>query len=83
MGSRWNRWLRPSRVEVAVDSTHSLLERTAGHAADFLEGLTQRPVASSARLNELRAALRGARVAGGGFVRVDKRADSWTTDGHK
>ena len=36
-----------------------LLEQTAGHAADFLEGLPERPVVWSAEADELRASLGG------------------------
>jgi glutamate/tyrosine decarboxylase-like PLP-dependent enzyme len=41
-------------------STRRLLEETASYAADFLEGLSERPVRETASLEELRASLGGA-----------------------
>jgi glutamate/tyrosine decarboxylase-like PLP-dependent enzyme len=43
-----------------VTEARELLKRTADMAADFLESLSTRPVASSAHVDELRAALGGA-----------------------
>jgi glutamate/tyrosine decarboxylase-like PLP-dependent enzyme len=40
-------------------ATRELLERTAAHAADFLDGLAERPVAPAAGVEDLRAALGG------------------------